>query len=90
MHRDNIGISLNKYCIVLLLYRLLGKEETVYLATFVVYLTLWRVLILRHLLVGAQRATTKAHHAARDIVDGKHHTVIKPVAQCTIRLSLNG
>ena len=81
MHRDHIGVSFDHDGEILLLNGLLGEIETVKFAFLAVYLALGGVLVLGHLLVGAQRAASERHDAPRNVVHGEDHAVAEPVVQ---------
>ena len=84
MHRDHVGIPLDQDRIVLLLDRLLGEIETVEFAFLAVYLALGGVLVLADILVRAQNTTAERDDPPRNIVYGKHYTVVETVEQMSV------
>ena len=88
MHRDHVGVSFDHDGEILLLNGLLGEIETVKFAFLTVYLALGGVLVLGHLLVGAQRAASERHDAPRNVVHGEDHTVAEAVVERPVALAL--
>ena len=88
MHRNHIGVSFDHDGEILLLNGLLGEIETVKFAFLAVYLALGGVLVLGHLLVGAQRAASERHDAPRNVVHGEDHAVAEAVVERPVALAL--
>ena len=87
MHRNHIGVSFDHDGEILLLNGLLGEIEAVKFAFLAVYLAFGGVLVLGHLLVGAQRAASERHDAPRNVVHGEDHAVAEAVVERPVALA---